>query len=119
MLDERVSVYPKLIMLLHTSTPIMTLHGRGRQLELYADRVIVRPTGRLAVRFPFLFGASRMIYLDEISDVWLGPAGFRPSLEFRLAVCSRFQSDIYVECGDYATASRIVSFIENVLAKAH
>lgn len=92
----------------------MTLHGPHETLELFSDRVVVRPTGWLSRLLPMLFGEARMAYLDEVRDVCLVAVRFQPVVEFRIVISSIYQTDLCATCfeADYVTACRMVDYIE-------
>ena len=106
-------------MLFHSSPPMMTLHGRHENLELYPDRIIIRSTRWLARRFPLLFATARMLYLDEVIDLSLCPVRFWPDFHFKLIIESHFLADVRIECleKDYVAANRIIDYIEDYLSQ--
>ena len=107
------------MMLVFRYPPMMTLHGCQTKLELYTDRIIICPTGWRATWFPLVFGEARMLYLDEVTGVWLCPLRFRPTLKFKLVIRSRSLPDVsteYLET-EYKVANQIIDYIENYLGQ--
>lgn len=104
-------------MLLHISPPIITLNGCHQKLELYSDRVVVRPTGWRAKLLPLVFGEARMVYLDEVTDIGLCPVRFRPDFRFRLVISNQHLPDVCVDGreADFALANAIIDCIENFM----
>jgi hypothetical protein len=101
-------------MIYYNHAPTLTLTCKDHQLELYSDRVIVRPTGWLARSVPVLFGGPQMLYLDEIVDVALSPVHFEPELRFQIIITGRHQAELCIDIAEaeYFGANALIDRLE-------
>ena len=96
----------------HNYPPIIMLNGKNQRLELYTDRIIVRPT---SWRARLGYGGATMLYLDEITDVAVCPVRFEPEAMFRVIITGCHQVELYADYSEaeYAAANFFIDQIEH------